>query len=57
MTEAEDRLRTVEQALSDPAAYDGDLHTLAEEHARLQGQVHDLTRRWEEVALALESAA
>ena len=57
VTLAEDRLRTVEAALSDPANYAGDLAALAHEHAALREQVETLTARWAELAEAAEGAA
>jgi ATP-binding cassette, subfamily F, member 3 len=54
VTQAEDRLREVEAALSDPASFDGDLAALANEHATLQQQVTELTERWAELAEAAE---
>jgi ATP-binding cassette subfamily F protein 3 len=50
VTSAEERLRSIEASLSDPAAYDGDLASLATEHATLQAQVESLTARWAELA-------
>ena len=50
VTLAEDRLRGVEAALSDPASYEGDLSELARQHAELQSEVEALTARWAEVA-------
>jgi ATP-binding cassette subfamily F protein 3 len=57
VTLAEDRLRAVEAALSDPANYAGDLAALAHEHAALREQVETLTARWAELAEAAEGAA
>jgi ATP-binding cassette subfamily F protein 3 len=57
VTVAEDRLRAVEAALSDPANYAGDLASLAHEHAALREQVEALTERWAELAEAAEGAA
>ncbi|MBV8714990.1 MAG: ABC-F family ATP-binding cassette domain-containing protein [Chloroflexi bacterium] len=57
VTQAEERLRTVEAALSDPASYDGDLGALALEHSRLLAEVQHLTARWAELAEAVEGAA
>jgi ATP-binding cassette subfamily F protein 3 len=57
VTSAEDRLRSIEAVLSDPAAYDGDLSSLASEHASLQAEVEALTARWAELAEAAEGAA
>jgi ATP-binding cassette subfamily F protein 3 len=54
VTVAEDRLREVEAALSNPADYSGDLANLAAEHAELQTQVTELTERWAELAEAAE---
>jgi ATP-binding cassette subfamily F protein 3 len=57
VTLAEERLRAVEAALSDPANYTGDLAALAHEHAALREQVETLTARWAELAEAAEGAA
>jgi ATP-binding cassette, subfamily F, member 3 len=57
VTQAEERLRAVEAALSDPANYDGDLAALGAEHAVLQAEVEALTARWVELAEAAESVA
>jgi ATP-binding cassette subfamily F protein 3 len=57
VTQAEERLRSVEAALSDPASYSGDVATLASEHAALQAEVEALTERWTELAEAAEGAA
>ena len=57
VTLAEDRLRAVEAALSDPASFAGDLAALAHEHAALREQVETLTARWAELAEAAEGAA
>ena len=57
VTQAEDRLRTVELALSDPASFLGDLAALSREHAVLIEQVETLTTRWAELAEAAEGAA
>jgi ABC transporter C-terminal domain len=54
---AEERLRGVEAALSDPASYGGDLTALAVEHAALQSEVDALTARWAELAELVEGAA
>jgi ATP-binding cassette subfamily F protein 3 len=50
VTVAEERVRAVEAILSDPSSYDGDLSTLAAEHAQLQSEVETLTERWAELA-------
>ena len=57
VTEAEQRLKLVEAALSDPGSYDGDLRRLTAEHADAQAEVQALTERWEGLALAIEGAA
>jgi ATP-binding cassette subfamily F protein 3 len=57
VTAAEDRLRAVETALSDPSQFHGDLNALAREHAVLLEQVETLTARWAELAEAAEGAA
>ena len=57
MTQAEERLREVEAALSDPGAHAGDLAALAKEHASLRHQVSELTERWAALAEAAEGAA
>ena len=57
VTLAEDRLRAVEAALSDPASFSGDLADLAREHAALREQVETLTARWVELAELAEGAA
>ncbi|HEY3064094.1 MAG TPA: ABC-F family ATP-binding cassette domain-containing protein [Chloroflexota bacterium] len=57
VTQAEERLREVEAALSDPGAYYGDLAALANEHAALQQQVAERTERWAALAEAAEGAA
>src|SRR5207244_725874 len=57
VTVAEERLRIVEAALSDPARYSGDLAALGHEHAALRDEVERLTARWAELAEAAEGAA
>jgi ATP-binding cassette subfamily F protein 3 len=57
VTQAEERLRSVEAALSDPANYPGDLAALASEHATLLADVESLTARWAELAEAVEGVA
>jgi ATP-binding cassette, subfamily F, member 3 len=57
VTLAEERLRAVEAALSDPTSYDGDLSALARDHASIQSEVEALTARWAELAEAAEGAA
>jgi ATP-binding cassette, subfamily F, member 3 len=57
VTVAEERLRLVEAALSDPASYSGDLAALGHEHATLREDVERLTARWAELAEAAEGAA
>jgi len=50
VVQAEERLRAVEAALSDPLGYDGDLAVLGEQHAALQAEVAALTERWAALA-------
>ncbi len=57
VTAAEERLKTVEAALSDPTSFNTDLDALSREHAVLQKQVETLTVRWSELAEAAEGAA
>jgi ATP-binding cassette, subfamily F, member 3 len=58
VTLAEERLRAVEAALSDPASCTADdLAALGAEHATLREQVEMLTARWAELAEAAESVA
>jgi hypothetical protein len=57
VTSAEERLRSVEAALSDPTSYDGDLAHLGREHASLLAEVEKLTARWAQLAEAAEGAA
>ncbi|MBV9595484.1 MAG: ABC-F family ATP-binding cassette domain-containing protein [Chloroflexi bacterium] len=57
VTSAEDRLKSIEAALSDPASHAGDLARLGREHAALQSEVETLTARWAELAEAAEGAA
>jgi Uup-like ABC transporter family protein len=57
VTQAEERLREVEAALSNPAEFTGDLGTLAKEHATLHQQVALLTERWAELAETAGGAA
>jgi ATP-binding cassette subfamily F protein 3 len=57
VTAAEDRLRAVETALSNPSQFQGDLNALSREHAALLQQVETLTTRWAELAEAAEGAA
>ena len=57
VTQAEERLRTVEAALSDPAQFGGNLADLGREHAALLQQVETLTATWAELAEAAEGAA
>jgi ATP-binding cassette subfamily F protein 3 len=57
VTAAEDRLRAVEAALSDPSSFQSDLDALSREHATLLQQVDMLTTRWAELAEAAEGAA
>jgi hypothetical protein len=52
VTQAEERLRAVEAALSDPASYTGDLAALGHEHTSLDAEVQRLTNRWAELAEA-----
>ena len=58
VTLAEERLRAVEAALSDPAAHGAaDFAALGREHAALAAEVESLTARWAELAEAAEGAA
>ena len=57
VTIAEERLRALEVALSDPSNYTGDLAVLGKDHAALLAEVQRLTERWTEVAEAAEGAA
>ena len=57
VTQAEERLRTVEAALSDPSKFSGNLADLGREHAALLQQVETLTATWAELAEAAEGAA
>ena len=57
VTAAEERLRAVETALSDPGSYYGDLAALANDHAALLTEVERLTARWAELAESAEGAA
>jgi ATP-binding cassette subfamily F protein 3 len=57
VTQAEERLRTVEAALSDPTQFSGNLADLGREHAALLQQVEALTATWAELAEAAEGAA
>jgi ATP-binding cassette subfamily F protein 3 len=57
VTQAEERLRVVEAALSDPDRFSGNLADLGREHAALLQQVEDLTAAWAELAEAAEGAA
>jgi len=57
VTQAEERLRAVEAALSDPGKFSGNLADLGREHAALQQQVEALTAAWAELAEAAEGAA
>ncbi|HLZ32232.1 MAG TPA: ABC-F family ATP-binding cassette domain-containing protein [Chloroflexota bacterium] len=57
VTQAEERLRTVEAALSDPSQFSGNLADLGREHAALLQQVEALTATWAELAEAAEGAA
>jgi ATP-binding cassette subfamily F protein 3 len=57
VTTAEERLKSIEAALSDPASYDGDLAMLARDHVALQAEVDALTARWAELAEVAEGAA
>jgi ATP-binding cassette, subfamily F, member 3 len=50
VTLAEERLRTVEAALSDPSQFSGNLADLGREHAALQQQIETLTATWAELA-------
>jgi ATP-binding cassette subfamily F protein 3 len=57
VTAAEERLRDVESALSNPDAHHTDLATLGREHASLVAEVEALTARWAELAEAAENVA
>jgi transposase len=57
VTAAEERLRAVEAALSDPSRHSGDFAALGREHAALLSQVERLTARWTELAEAAEGVA
>jgi ATP-binding cassette subfamily F protein 3 len=58
VTLAEERLREVEAALSDPSSHNADeLGALGREHADLVANVETLTARWAELAEAAESVA
>ena len=57
VTQAEERLRTVETALSDPANFAGNLADLGREHAALLHEVETLTATWADLAEAAEGAA
>jgi len=57
VTLAEERLRAVEAALSDPGSYYGDLAALANEHSVVLTEVERLTERWAELAETAEGAA
>ena len=58
VTLAEERLRAVEAALSDPASHDAaDFAALGREHAALAAEVETLTARWAELAEAAEGVA
>jgi ATP-binding cassette, subfamily F, member 3 len=57
VTQAEDRLRSVEAILSDPGNYAGDLAALSHEHASLVQEVDTLTARWADLAEAAEGVA
>ncbi|MGI9145451.1 MAG: ABC-F family ATP-binding cassette domain-containing protein [Chloroflexota bacterium] len=57
VTQAEEGLRAVEAALSDPARFSGNLADLGREHAARLQQVEALTGIWAELAEAAEGAA
>ena len=57
VTTAEERLKSVETALSDPSSYNGDLASLGREHATLLAEVESLTARWAALAEVAEGAA
>lgn len=57
VTQAEERLRTVEAALGDPTNFTNNLAELGREHAALLQQVESLTATWAELAEAAEGAA
>jgi ATP-binding cassette, subfamily F, member 3 len=55
VTEAETRLRELEQALSHPEAHADKLHQLSDEYALLQAELSSLLERWEAAAVAAET--
>jgi ATP-binding cassette subfamily F protein 3 len=57
VTAAEERLRAVEAALSDPSSHSGDFAALGREHSWLLQEVERLTARWTELAEAVEGVA
>jgi ATP-binding cassette subfamily F protein 3 len=57
VTEAEARLRGIEDQLSNPHGLSVDLRDLTREHAGVAAEVAALTERWEELMLQVEGAA
>jgi ATP-binding cassette subfamily F protein 3 len=57
VTAAEERLRAVEAALSDPSSHSGDFAALGREHSVWLQEVERLTAKWTELAEAAEGAA
>jgi ATP-binding cassette subfamily F protein 3 len=57
VTAAEERLRAVEAALSDPSSHSGDFASLGRQHSALLEEVSRLTAKWTELAEAAEGAA
>jgi hypothetical protein len=57
VTVAEERLRAVEAALSDPSSHSGDFASLGRQHSTLLEEVSRLTAKWTELAEAAEGAA
>jgi hypothetical protein len=57
VTAAEERLRAVETALSDPSSHSGDFAALGRKHSVLLQEVERLTAKWTELAEAAEGVA